>query len=67
MLFQFEMFTICTSFSHYENAQIYNVIAIHNTRISQKYLNIKMSNFEAKNKKNILVGYIIIHDKIYVS
>ena len=40
------------------------VIAIH--AFLKIYLDIKMSDFEAKNE-NILVGFISIHDKMHVS
>ena len=41
-----------------------NVIAVH--AIPKIYLNIKISDFAVKNE-NIMVGFINIHDRIYVS
>ena len=41
----------------------FQVIAIH--AMTKIYLDIKMSDFEAK--KNILAGFMSIHDKMYVT
>ena len=60
MLFAFDMFTICASFSFYDNA------LISMNAFPKIYLNIKMSVFEAK-KENIWTGFISKHDRIYVS
>ena len=45
--------------------QYVQVIAIH--AFLEIYLDIKMSDFEAKKKKNILADLISIHDMMYVS
>ena len=61
----FEIFTL--SLRHFLNMVKYpdiQVVAVH--ALSIKYLDIKKSNFEAKNE-NILAGFISIHNRIYVS